>query len=636
MDSSLRNCLKLLHENDSEIKKNALHVLWELCENIIKNPQEPRYRRIRVANPVIAEKLLPANGAVECLFEIGFQEDGEFFSLPTDSPLPRIREIQRLLREIQTQKPISSPQPAAPAVKSTGARPKDPPVPNFLQQIENMFDSVLEYEDQDLQEMTRHMVPITDLKLRAMKRMRALQRDLKQREETEGETEKEKTGIENDMGIEDLLLGELMAWFKNDFFTWFTTIKCSSCSTNCKYNRTEFQRRSNVSRIEIYKCESCETEEEFPRYTNPRMVLANRKGRCGEWATCFTLICRAFSYDARLVHDKTDHVWTEVWSVAGNRWIHADPCENTLDRPLLYEKGWKKKLSYIIAYSRDEIQDVTWRYTRDQPSVMKRRNLCTEEDLAEFLWRLNEKRQSNPGYSQVRKKYVVNRRLMELAEFLRLPGQPDNDDNEYGGRISGDAAWRSARGEISDENKSHIWKIPEGINSYLLRLYLVKDYYEIQDEEGKLFEKLEGWREGTAKAKGLFRNVENDWQMVYVCRSPGVDLGSITWSFEICDKSEEFQIECFKISSTTALFHGASIKWKIQGITQQNKTITITLDNSKPMSTSALKDAKRINIIADLSGGSGDAYWQHAQLFRHSLDDIDECSLSISFELSQN
>lgn len=156
----------------------------------------------------------------------------------------------------------------------------------------------------------------------------------------------------------------------------------------------------------------------------------------------------------------------------------------------------------------------------------------------------------------------------------------------------------------------------------------------MQDEEGTLFEKLEGWREGTVKTKGIFRNVENDWKMVYVSRSPGVPLGSITWCFELCDKDEKNEITSFKLSSTTATFQGASIKWKIQGIMSDDKSVTLTLENSKPISTSALKHAKTVIVTAELSGGSGDVAWQHAQLFRHSLTASDECSLSMSFDFS--
>ena len=45
--------------------------------------------------------------------------------------------------------------------------------------------------------------------------------------------------------------------------------------------------------------------------------------------------------------------------------MHIDPCETVINNPLMYETGWGKKLTWIMAIEETQIIDVTSTYTND-------------------------------------------------------------------------------------------------------------------------------------------------------------------------------------------------------------------------------------------------------------------------------
>lgn len=106
-----------------------------------------------------------------------------------------------------------------------------------------------------------------------------------------------------------------------------------------------------------------------------------------------------------------------MYSHAKARWIHCDPCEMACDTPLMYEKGWGKKLSYVFAYSHEEVQDVTWRYSGNHKELKTRRTKCREQMLVDALISMRTRRQE--PLTSSRKLYLQKRVLMELVELLQ-------------------------------------------------------------------------------------------------------------------------------------------------------------------------------------------------------------------------
>lgn len=159
----------------------------------------------------------------------------------------------------------------------------------------------MQYEDEQLLAAGRQLIPIDELTQRASESYLRIQ------EESSKAVEEGKPAPK-EPGIRDLILVELVAWFKNDFFEWVNCLPCKVCgSEESKLSRTV---QEGDVRVEVGIC--CGQETKFHRYNDIAELLVSRKGRCGEFANCFTFLCRCLDYDARIVHPLFDHVWTEV------------------------------------------------------------------------------------------------------------------------------------------------------------------------------------------------------------------------------------------------------------------------------------------------------------------------------------
>ena len=640
LDTSI---VQTLLDNPEEVRNGAIEILVKLLSNVIREPNNIKFRSIRLGNPKIESKLLVANGAFEILFSVGFEEGTDSLILPMSASMPLLTAFKSAIENLNKPKPsgasVLSPMqsPNAPSPSSTASNfisVSDSSVPinisannmeqKFLAKLRAEHELCMAYENPKAQIEAREAVPLDKLKKAAKEKF----------EKLKAAESQDSTKIVEEVE-DDILVIELLGWFKNEFFKWFDGYECETCTVRTPDGATKkvkpkpvghdranaVEASDGASTVEKYFCDRCNKTFRFPRYhSRPEKLLSWRKGRCGEFANCFALILRSLGYDTRRVLDWTDHVWCEVYSKAEKRWLHADPCEVILDKPLVYEKGWGKKLSYCIATSKDEVQDVSARYStastdQEKAALKSRRNEVREDWLTKTLVSLSEQYQER--YDENEKKRLRERRLMEVIELMSPPKR-EIAGEELKGRQTGSLEWRISRGECgtngNEEFGGSFQLTQTEIEAKVFHLEFdpVSNEYKRPLAGDQSKERIKGWQKGAKEAENMFRKVEHDWDMVYLSRAEGTTKASITWALDL--SKTKLSVKTVELLVNSKTYENGRIIWQLCGANQCILPMPGVTLNSEQMNGS-----KELKISAMLSGGKGDVAWQHTQLFRTEM-----------------
>lgn len=260
----------------------------------------------------------------------------------------------------------------------------------------------------------------------------------------------------------------------------------------------------------------------------------------------------------------------------------------------MYQHGWKRKVDYVIAFSNEDIQDVTWRYANNHKETMRNRQRCTESDLLKTIVLLREKRQQN--LSAARKYYLKKRNVREIVDlFVQRPPT----ENELKGRSSGSLSWRQTRGEEQQcsSNNVRICFKKFTIFSKILTFFLCFQFFVFNASETEVSAKqfnlryssakneyqryvkhsngleminaTKSWQSCAYRWQNISRKEERDWKMVYLARTEDTDEAEIEYKFDFSDLylkineiSLKFDLKTYESGKINVRFLHKGEPWK--------------------------------------------------------------------------
>lgn len=117
----------------------------------------------------------------------------------------------------------------------------------FASKLVSSYEHVMMYEEVSLKQKALSVIPVARLKEQANTNFVGYTSLAKSSESTPP------------LDFEDFLLVELLAWFKNEFFTWTDKPNCVKCKTNQSMNHVGMKGPNNdeiwgmANRVEVYQ-----------------------------------------------------------------------------------------------------------------------------------------------------------------------------------------------------------------------------------------------------------------------------------------------------------------------------------------------------------------------------------------------
>lgn len=196
------------------------------------------------------------------------------------------------------------------------------------------------------------------------------------------------------------------------------------------------------------------------------------------------------------------------------------------------------------------------------------------------------------------------------------------------GRISGDISWRVQRGETEAPKMSTESVVISPTDAEVAAKTMIIEYDVVNDVYRRP-------NDGHSESKGFAslmhhfnnvrRKVENDWQMVYLCRENFEKSADLSWKFMFGDqkvkrvKISMGQFNTFHRSAQVmATVCGGDVCTMLDGKSASHEPDSGPAENELELND--LTGAEYIELSVNMRGGEGDIAWQQTQIFRTEQD----------------